>query len=253
VLITHSHADHLSFETLIQLRHKIKSIVVPRNGTGFLEDPSLKLMLKKLGFANVIEIEEMETLEIDGGTITAVPFLGEHADLNIRTKTAPLIRVGGRSIMCAADSCNLETKLYELVNREIDHLDILFLGMECDGAPLSWIYGALLTTPIGRGMDQSRRLSGSDYPRAIDLVTKLRCEHVYVYAMGQEPWLSYITSIEYTKESKPIVESNRLIEVCRERGIHCERLYGMKEMFLSRDRGRIQTSTPNYRNDRMAS
>jgi L-ascorbate metabolism protein UlaG (beta-lactamase superfamily)/alpha-ketoglutarate-dependent taurine dioxygenase len=238
VLITHGHADHLSFETLIQLRHKIKNIVVPRNGTGFLEDPSLRLMLKKLGFTNVIEIDDMETLNIDGGSVTAVPFLGEHADLNIRTKAAHLIRLGDRSILCAADSCNLETKMYEHVNGIVGAIDALFLGMECDGAPLSWIYGALMTKPVERGMDQSRRLSGSDYRRAIDLVTKLNCGQVYVYAMGQEPWLSYITSIEYTDESKPIVESNTLVEACRERGITSERLYVMKEMFLSKNRGR---------------
>ncbi|HKX30699.1 MAG TPA: MBL fold metallo-hydrolase, partial [Blastocatellia bacterium] len=238
VLITHAHADHLSFETLVQLRHKIKNVVVPRNGTGFLEDPSLKLMLKKLGFASVIEIDDLETLEIDGGTITAVPFLGEHADLNIRTKAAHLIRLGERSILCAADSCNLETRLYEQVNNLVDDIDVLFLGMECDGAPLSWIYGALLTKPVERGVDQSRRLSGSDYPRAIDLVTKLNCEQVYVYAMGQEPWLSYLTSIEYTDQSKPIVDSDRLVAACRERGIISERLYGVKEIFLDRDGAR---------------
>jgi hypothetical protein len=56
--------------------------------------------------------------------------------------------------------------------------------------------------------------------------------------MGQEPWLSHITSIEYTEKSKPIVDSNRLIEACRERGIVAERPYGMKEMILSKDRGR---------------
>jgi len=158
--------------------------------------------------------------------------------LNIRTKTAHLIRLGGRSIMCAADSCNVETKLYEHIRERVGAIDALFLGMECDGAPLSWIYGALLTKPVGRGMDQSRRLSGSDYPRALDLVTKLDCEQVYVYAMGQEPWLGYLTSIEYTEESKPIVDSNRLIRACRGQGIIAERLYGMKEMFLSKADGR---------------
>jgi L-ascorbate metabolism protein UlaG (beta-lactamase superfamily) len=246
VLITHSHADHLSFETLLQLRHKIKNIVVPRNGTGFLEDPSLRMMLRKLGFANVIEIDDMETLEIDGGTITAIPFLGEHADLGIRTKTAQLIRLGERAIMCAADSCNLETRLYEHVQRVVDDIDVLFLGMECDGAPLSWIYGALLTKPVERVMDQSRRLSGSDYPKALDLVTKLNCEQVYVYAMGQEPWLSYITSIEYTEKSKPIVDSNRLIAACRQREVWAERLYGTKEMFLSKNRSRSSIRRPSF-------
>jgi len=185
---------------------------------------------------NVLDLDEMETLEVDSGAVTAIPFLGEHADLSIRTKTAYLIRLGERSIVCAADSCNLETKLYEHINELVDDIDVLFLGMECDGAPLSWIYGPLLTKPLGRDMDQSRRLSGSDYQEAMDLVTRLNCRQVYVYAMGQEPWLSYITSIEYNDMSKPIVDSNRLIAACGERGIPAERLYGMKEMLLSRGR-----------------
>ena len=32
VLITHNHQDHILFETLLQLRHRIRKIVVPRNG-----------------------------------------------------------------------------------------------------------------------------------------------------------------------------------------------------------------------------
>ena len=34
VLITHNHQDHVLFETLLQLRHKIRHIVVPRGGGG---------------------------------------------------------------------------------------------------------------------------------------------------------------------------------------------------------------------------
>ena len=48
--------------------------------------------------------------------------------------------------------------------------------------------------------------------------------------MGQEPWLTYLTSIQYTPESRPIVESNRLVNVCRTRGIESERLFGHKEI-----------------------
>ena len=36
VLITHNHQDHILFETLLQLRHRIRHIVVPRNGGGAL-------------------------------------------------------------------------------------------------------------------------------------------------------------------------------------------------------------------------
>ena len=50
--------------------------------------------------------------------------------------------------------------------------------------------------------------------------------------MGQEPWLNYVMSLKYTDTSNPIIESNRLIEACRTRGITAERLWGEKEVFL---------------------
>ena len=220
------------FETLLQLRHKIRNIIVPRNGGGFLQDPSLKLMLRNVGFKNVIEIDEMETIEIPDGDITAVPFFGEHADLNIRTKSAHLIRLLGKSAMCAADSANIEPKLYEYVHSLVGDVDVLFIGMECDGAPLTWVYGPLLTKPVDRKMDQSRKLSGSDCQRGIGIVDQLKCKQVYVYAMGAEPWLDFVTSIKYDETSKQIIESNKLLDACRERGLTCERLYGSKEIFL---------------------
>jgi hypothetical protein len=98
---------------------------------------------------------------------------------------------------------------------------------------LSWLYGPLLTKPLARKMDQSRRFNGSDYEKALDIVERLKARQVYVYAMGQEPWLTYLTSIQYTDESRPIVESNKLVGECRNRDIGAERLYGQKEIFLN--------------------
>ena len=54
VLITHNHQDHILFETLLPLRHKIKNLIVPRTNSGRLEDPDLKLMFNNIGFKNVI-------------------------------------------------------------------------------------------------------------------------------------------------------------------------------------------------------
>ncbi len=232
-LITHNHQDHILFETLLQLRHRIRHVVVPRSGGGALQDPSLKLLLKQCGFESVIELSEMEEISFDRGSITAVPFLGEHGDLNVLTKSGYMLRVNGHKLMFAADSCNISPKMYEHIHRELGDVDALFVGMECDGAPVSWIYGPLLTQRLERTKDHSRRLAGSNFDRAIDIVNQFHCKQVYVYAMGQEPWLTFISSIKYTEKSNPIIQSTRLLETCREHGIPAERLFGEREMFLS--------------------
>ncbi len=105
--------------------------------------------------------------------------------------------------------------------------------MECDGAPMSWLYGPLLTEKLEKEKDRSRRLAGSHFKRAKAIVDQFRSKEVYVYAMGQEPWLNYVMSVKYTPESNPILQSNQLIEACRGEGIVAERLFGEKEILLS--------------------
>jgi L-ascorbate metabolism protein UlaG (beta-lactamase superfamily) len=232
VLVTHNHQDHILFETILQLRHKIRHIVVPHNGNGALQDPSLRLLLKSIGFENVIELNELESIPTQSGSILGVPFLGEHGDLNIQTKLAYRVEVDGHTLLFAADSCNIEPALYEHFATHYGGVDALFLGMECDGAPMSWVYGALHTQPIERKKDRTRRLAGSNYEQGMAIIDQLRPSEVYVYAMGQEPWLGYITSIKYTDQSNPIIASNKLIAACRDRGLAAERLFGEREMFL---------------------
>jgi L-ascorbate metabolism protein UlaG (beta-lactamase superfamily) len=231
VLLTHNHQDHVFFETLLQIRSKVKNIVVPKNVTGALQDPSMKHLLQHCGFKNVIEIGDMDSIPVESGEIIGLPFLGEHSDLDVKSKIAYMVRLGGRSILFAADSCNVEPKLYDHIHECVGDADTLFLGMECDGAPLTWLYGPLLVQRPERGMDESRRLNGSNYEQARDIVGRFNFREVYVYAMGQEPWLSYVMSLKYTPQSRPIVESDRLVEECRSRGIVSERLFGRKEIF----------------------
>jgi L-ascorbate metabolism protein UlaG (beta-lactamase superfamily) len=232
VVITHNHQDHVLFETILQIRHKVKNFIVPASSGGFLQDPSLKLILENIGCKNVIELDQMESLEFENGSIITLPFLGEHSDLNIRCKAAHLVRIGKRSLLFAADSCNLEPRLYEHLYQVIGDVDAVFLGMECDGAPLSWLYGPLLTKKIERAMDESRRLAGSNYDQAIDIVRRFNIKETYIYAMGQEPWLGHIMSLKYTEQSRQIIESNRLIQECVAHGSCAERLFGEKEILI---------------------
>jgi L-ascorbate metabolism protein UlaG (beta-lactamase superfamily) len=237
VVITHHHSDHILLETLLQLRHRIGTIIVPRSSGGALQDPSIELILENIGFRNVLSIGEMQRVPITDGYIQGIPFLGEHADLDVRSKLAYLVTLGGYRLLFAADSRNIEPQLYRHVHRDIGNIDALFIGMECDGAPLSWVYGPLLLSQrLDRAMDHSRRLAGSDYAQAIDLVNCFHCKEVYVYAMGQEPWLNHVMSIKYTEQSRPIVESTKLVVECRRRGIPAERLFGEKEILVESSR-----------------
>ena len=232
VIITHNHQDHILYETLLPLRHKIKNIVVPRSNGGSLQDPSVKLFLEQAGFKSVIELDEMESIPLADGAITGLPFFGEHGELHVRSKLAYHVRLHGQSFMCAADSNNLVPEVYDFIRNDLGPTDTIFLGMECAGAPMSWLYGPMLTKPLERRMDQSRRLDGSDAERGVRLIESMGGKSVYVYAMGQEPWLKFISSISYTETSKPIVESNKLMEECRNRGINADRPYGKMELIL---------------------
>ncbi len=90
-------------------------------------------------------------------------------------------------------------------------------------------------------MDGSRRLAGSDCKKGMHLVDIYNPKEIYVYAMGQEPWCEFISSIKYTDESNPIVQSNKLVNICRERGIVAERLYGEKELMYDKQAKEVES------------
>lgn len=231
LLITHNHADHVVLESLLPLRHIVKKVCLPANNGG-LCDPSLKLFFERIGFRNVSAMNPMDQI-VDGSVrLQALPFLGEHGDLDVGSKLAWLIEDTGRSFMFAADSNNLSPKLYQHIRKSTGTVDVLFLGMECVGAPMSWVYGPLLLKPIDRRSDQSRRLNGSDAHRAVSLVDELGCSEVFIYAMGREPWLSFIMSIDDDENTEQISQAKIFIEECRKRSIHSELLFGCKEVLI---------------------
>lgn len=230
VVITHNHQDHILLEVLLQLRHRIKNIIIPACNDGSLTDPSMKLMLKYLGFKNVITLNSFEDIDLNDETkISALPFLGEHGDLDIRSKNAYYMKVYDLSLIFLADSNNLDPNLYEHIFDYTGPVDMLFIGMECVGAPVSWLYGPMFSKNLSREHDQSRRLSGSDFKKALDIISKSNCKEVNIYAMGMEPWLSYIMAVDYTQDSIPMIESDKLVSHCKAIGLPAERLYGKKE------------------------
>lgn len=236
ICLTHNHQDHVNLETLLQLRHKTDMVVVPKNNGGTLADPSIRLLLKQLGFTT-IEVDDLDEVSLPKGRLVAVPFLGEHGDLNVRSKTAYYIELLGRKLLFGADSSNPDNRLYERLGQLFNGIDILAIGMECVGAPYTWLYGALHTKMVPKAIKESRRLNGSDFRQAFPMVQAFDAKRVLVYALGLEPWYKYFMGIEYDDESRQIVESNKLIAACKERDIPAEALYGRKSIIFDMNVG----------------
>lgn len=228
VLITHGHQDHIVFETLLQLRGRIGSVVVPRASRGNLADPSLGLMLKHLGFP-VIEVDDFDEVGFPGGKVTATPFLGEHCDLDIRAKSTYWVELAGRKIFVGADSSGVEPVLYRYVRQHLGTADMAFLGMECDGASLTWLYQALLTIPVTKKMSDSRKLSGSNAEQAAAIMTEFGAGAAYVYAMGEEPWLGHVMATTYNEDTYQLKQIDEFMTWCKDRGIPAGHLYGQQE------------------------
>lgn len=231
ICLTHNHQDHVNLETLLQLRYKTDQVLVPKNNGGTLADPSIRLLLKQLGFC-VTEVDDLEEIALPGGRITSIPFLGEHGDLNIRSKTAWLIEIDGRKCFFGADSANPDLALYENLREVLSDLDVFAIGMECVGAPYTWLYGALHTKVVPKVIKESRRLNGSDCKQALSIIRMLQPRRVFIYALGREPWYKYFMGLQYDDHSVQIQECHKLTEACRDLGVSVEAMYGRKTLEL---------------------
>lgn len=229
--ITHNHADHINIESLLQIRHKVDKVLVPKNNGGTLADPSLRLLLRQIGF-NVMEVDDVEEIPVSSGRIVSIPFLGEHGDLNIRSKSAWFFELNGKRIYAGADSSNLEPRMYQFLHRITGDLDVLAIGMECVGAPYTWLYGALTTEIIPKNIKESRRLNGSDFVKASMMAESFKPKHMLIYALGMEPWYGYFMGLEYSDDSEQIVQSSRMVEHCKSINLPVERLCGKYALAL---------------------
>lgn len=232
VLITHGHHDHFVIEALLRLRHRIGTVVVPKNSGLLFGDVSLRLLAEKLGFKDVREVDCLDEIPIPGGQIIAVPFLGENNDLP-NAKSAYIVRIGTRTALFAADSNCLDAMMYRHVRRIIGPVEMVFVGMECIGAPLAWVYGPILPAKPSHHHSQERRSNGCNVSTALQLVRAVQCRRVFVYALGREPWVRYLMALNPTDDDVYMAETAKFIRhLDAEDGIKAERLFGKAEMFI---------------------
>ncbi|HKV94722.1 MAG TPA: MBL fold metallo-hydrolase [Candidatus Angelobacter sp.] len=232
VLVTHNHLDHFNPEVLLRLRPRTGAFVVPRAFGALYGDVSLKVLLQKIGFRSVIEMDSFDTIGITGGAIIAVPFLGEHSDL-LHGKTAYVVRTGSRQTMFAADSDCLDREIYVNIRKSLGAIDTLFLGMESVGAPASYGYGSLFPQKLKREFDESRKQRGCNATRGWDLATAIEAKRIYNYAMGLEPWTQYLLGLSMHEGSPQLQESEKLLRRIQQSGnTIAKRLYCKDEIVV---------------------
>jgi L-ascorbate metabolism protein UlaG (beta-lactamase superfamily) len=227
-LITHGHQDHVILETLLALRGRVGTVVVPRSSRGNLADPSLGLYLSHVGLP-VVEVDDFSEVEFPGGKVIATPFLGEHCDLDIRAKSTYIVKLGGRTIFVGADSSGIDPGLYRYMRGHVGKVDMAFLGMECAGAPLSWLYQGLFTKPVTKKMSDSRTLSGSNAEQAAGIMAELGAAEAYVYAMGEENWLGHVMATTYNEDSYQLKQSAEFMNWCADHDVKAQHLLNQHE------------------------
>jgi hypothetical protein len=236
-LVTHNHQDHFALETLLRLRHRIGTLIVPRCGGLLYGDMSLKLMTRKLGFERVVELDAYESVELPDGEIVAIPFLGEHGDL-AHSKAAYVIRMGAERVLIGADSDCLDRQLYVNVRQTLGPIETVFLGTESVGAPLSWGCGPLFPRKPQHKYEQTRRYHGSDARRGLDILRTVGARRIYIYALGIEPWVEHLLGLGLTEDSPQFHESEKLLAEARARGLLvAERLEGKAVLVIGDEAG----------------
>lgn len=234
-VVTHAHPDHLALETLLRLRGRIGTLVVPKNHGVASGDVSLRLLARRLGFSRVVDLESLEALALPGGgRLSATPFHGEHGDILHGNKASYVLELEGRSVLVAADSTCLDEAVFERLHRTFGALDTVFMNTEITGSPIAWPFDALFPKVRDKVVEKTRLCRGSNADEGLRLLRIVGAKRLYNYAMGLEPWLERIVGPASAATSARMQESDRLLASARAEGLAAVRLEGSSSFLLPR-------------------
>ncbi|QMV12912.1 MBL fold metallo-hydrolase [Vibrio spartinae] len=232
VVITHGHADHFNIETLLQIRHKVGQIIVPKSSGDMIEDPSLAKILKQIGFGNVVEVDPFEKIHGSTFQLHTIPFLGEHGDLRVDAKSSYYIETDSEQLLILSDSKFIQEEIYQYLFKHSLKVSKMFVGMECEGAPYTWLYEPILNQGYQPEYAKNRRLIGCNGNETEQLIQLINPDSVFVYAMGLEPWLEYLTGKPATFDDYIVREYKHLEEKMFQEDRSIKLLYWSEEISI---------------------
>ncbi|MEV7289392.1 MBL fold metallo-hydrolase [Streptomyces sp. NPDC093252] len=225
VLVTHGHRDPIVLETLLQLRGRIGTIVVPRSLPG-QDTPSTGLYLSRLGFP-VVEATDYDEFAFPGGRVVATPFLGERGLPDLRGESTYWVQLAGRSVFIGANSSGLDPLPYRCIRRQLGSTDYAFLAVGCDSAPLAWLHHPLLTR--GRSAGDPHRAPGWNAGQAAAIMRELGAGQVYVHPVGGRPAPAHLLSPIHPADPQQIQQIDGFMAWCADHGITAGHLLHQQE------------------------
>jgi L-ascorbate metabolism protein UlaG (beta-lactamase superfamily) len=232
-LVTHAHIDHFVVETLMRLRHRVRTLIVPRNLGLCYADVSLRRVAQQLGYCDVREVATGDTIRFPDGEILITPFWGEHGDVAHGNKCTYLLRFGTKRALIFADAQALEPRVYQRLRAEVGTIDTVFMNTETEGALLTWHNRWVFPPKRTQKLDMKRRCRGSNKSEALALLEALGAKSLVNYAMGLEPWTWWILGPSPPPTDVRFTEADALMAEVRARGGRAQRLNGMADIDLT--------------------
>ncbi|MFJ6659013.1 MBL fold metallo-hydrolase [Streptomyces sp. NPDC091377] len=227
VLVTHGHRDPIVLETLLQLRGRIGTIVVPRS-LRTPETPSTGRYLSRLGFP-VVEAADYDEFAFPGGRVVATPFLGERGTPDLRGESTYWVELAGRSAFIGADSSGLDPSPYRCIRRHLGTTDYAFLAVGCDNAPPAWLHHPLLTRGRGTGDTHTHRAPDWSAGQAAAIMTELGAGQVYVHPVGARPRPAHLMSTIHPADPRQVQQIDGFMTWCADHGITAGHLLHQQE------------------------
>jgi hypothetical protein len=185
-------------------------------------------MSHRIGFKNVVEFDAFDSFTPGPDMeFVSIPFHGEHGEL-FAAKNCWLVRLGTERMLFAADSDTFDPRTYESVRKLTGDIQTVFIGTCCSGQSVETynplLFGWFEPGPQTAAMTEkfrTRSTAGTDSAGAWSVVTALRAQRVYIYALGSEPWV-----LGYLGPYKEIffTEARALVERARQSGFRDARV-----------------------------
>ncbi|MGV9316437.1 MBL fold metallo-hydrolase [Streptomyces sp. NPDC003691] len=218
VLVTHGHHHRIVLETLLRLRGRIGTVVVPRSSRGDPGGPGTGPFLGRLGFP-VVEAGDHGEFRFPGGRVVTVPVPDPSGEPAAGGRSAYWVEFAGRSVFIGTDARGTDPEPYRRVRRRLGPVDYAFLAMDPGGVPLTARLCEALMVRLGLAGPDPGTEPGPGAEQAAVITAELGAGAAYVHTCGEEPWPAPGPAVPPYGDPREVQQIPRFMRWCADHGI----------------------------------